>query len=143
MIQVLTTGKNPTRRHLRRVQTLSLRGFYERVCYGDIVISYIDTDKQAADIHTKMFTDPEKWNSTLSIIQVVNTDKYKDYESFVRDWIKQRNAPPKEKKHVSAEPVLDDTIDPMEIGATIPQLTPPYTTHRIQGQIQGKTETQS
>lgn len=126
MAQVLSTGKNPTMRHLRRVQHISIRAFYGRACCGGIVITYNDTDKQAAYIHTKMFTDPETWNSNLSLIQVVNTDKYKTYSEFIGKWIEVQNAPPKEKENKkNIEPTLDDSIRPSDIGAHVEPLKPP------------------
>eukprot|EP00972_Heterocapsa_arctica_P015260 2248196-Heterocapsa_arctica.AAC.1 len=68
-IQILQTGKNPTLRHLNRTHRVNVCWLSEVVNdLKDIDLVYCETDKLAADIFTKAFNNPIKWDGALANI---------------------------------------------------------------------------
>ena len=70
-IQILTTGKNPTLRHLNRTHRVNIAWLHEVFTkLPEVKLEYCETDKQAADILTKAFTNPHKWEAALGMIGI-------------------------------------------------------------------------
>ena len=70
MIRVCETGRNPTMRHLGRTHRVSVDWLHERCSADDIDLIPETTDRQAADIYTKTFTNPDKWRHATEAINV-------------------------------------------------------------------------
>ena len=71
MIRVAQTGKNPTMRHLGRTHGVSVKWIHQTFLSPQYVLLYEETNKQAADIFTKAFTDPAKWYHACRLIGVI------------------------------------------------------------------------
>eukprot|EP00969_Alexandrium_andersonii_P013670 596668-Alexandrium_andersonii.AAC.1 len=56
-IQVLTSGQNPTMRHLERTHAVSVKWLREQCTAGRFGIEKFESAHQAADIFTKPFVD--------------------------------------------------------------------------------------
>ena len=70
-IQILSTGKNPTLRHLGRTHRVDLAWLHEVFAQqSQIDLSYCKTDQQAADIFTKVFISTILWRQVLRLISV-------------------------------------------------------------------------
>jgi hypothetical protein len=68
-MQILKSGKNPTLRHIARTHRVNLAWISEVFRHNDQVsIRYCVTSEQAADIMTKGFINPDKWNRAVSLI---------------------------------------------------------------------------
>ena len=61
MIQIMKHGRNPTMRHLARTHRISVAFLHEQFAEGDFQLCYEVSSRMAADIYTKGFTDPVKW----------------------------------------------------------------------------------
>ena len=70
MIRVCETGRNPTVRHLGRTHPVSVDWLHERFSANDITLVPVTTDRQAADIYTKPFTNLDKWRHATNLINV-------------------------------------------------------------------------
>ena len=71
MLQVVNTGRNPTMRYLHRTHRVSVRWLYERFKDDkETTLSYEITTRMCADIYTKAFTDPAKWEHACDLINV-------------------------------------------------------------------------
>ena len=78
MINVVSTGRNPTMRYLRRTHRVSVSWLYERFKDDDIELVYEMSAKMAADIYTKAFTDGAKWDVVCSLINILDPKLLKD-----------------------------------------------------------------
>ena len=76
-IQVITTGRNPTMRHLHRTHGISVRWlhdlFFPKDESGNKVqcvykLNYCESSNQRADIFTKAFRDPREWVRVRNLI---------------------------------------------------------------------------
>jgi hypothetical protein len=72
MIRVCETGRNPTVRHLGRTRGVSVAWLHECFQMRDIHLQYVDTAQQAADIYTKMFNNPAKWEAVCDLVGVLD-----------------------------------------------------------------------
>jgi hypothetical protein len=88
MIAVVRSGRNPTMRHLGRTHRISVQWLHEQlgepnrlVPAGDkkgnfaaskVSLVHTDTNRMAADIYTKAFTDPDKWWKVCKLINVID-----------------------------------------------------------------------
>ena len=78
MINVVSTGRNPTMRYLRRTHRVSVSWLYERFKGDDINLVYEISAKMAADIYTKAFTDGAKWDIVCNLINILDPKLLKD-----------------------------------------------------------------
>ena len=76
MICVCKTGKNPTMRHVGRTHKVDIAWLHERFQETAFELIYETTDKQAADIFTKGFTDIVKWRHACSLISHIYPDQF-------------------------------------------------------------------
>ena len=67
-IIVAETGRNPTMRHIGRTHGVQIGWIHETFKRGTAVLHYVPTDKQRADIFTKMFRDVAKWDHAVKLI---------------------------------------------------------------------------
>ena len=73
-IQILKAQKNPTLRHLNGTHRVNVSWLCEVFKNLDEVeVKYCKTDEMAADIFTKAFTNPIKWNAALDLIGIIHT----------------------------------------------------------------------
>ena len=59
-------------RHLSRTHHVNLAWLTEVIQSDEMIVKYVATDLQAADIFTKMFTNAQKWNDSLKLIGLVD-----------------------------------------------------------------------
>ena len=52
-MQVITTGNNPTMRHLERVHNVAVKWIHEQYVSQHFTVTRVETNAQAADIFTK------------------------------------------------------------------------------------------
>ena len=72
-IQILKTQKNPTLRHLNRTHRVNVSWLCEVFRnLKEVELVYCKTDAMAADIFTKAFTNPIKWNAALDLIGITH-----------------------------------------------------------------------
>ena len=67
-LQIVRTGKNPTLRHIGRTHRVSIAWLAEALSHDDMHVLYETSDRMAADIFTKPFTDPRKWAHACQLI---------------------------------------------------------------------------
>ena len=77
MIRVCETGRNPTMRHLGRTHRVSVDWLHEQFSSDQISLLYEKTDRQAGDIFTKGFTNPDKWRHAAELINILSPDLLK------------------------------------------------------------------
>jgi hypothetical protein len=70
MIQVCMSGRNPTMRHLGRTHRVSVNALHEMIHRDDVLLIYEESSRQAADIYTKAFTNPDKWKYACELISI-------------------------------------------------------------------------
>ena len=75
MIRVCETGRNPTMRHLGRTHGISVRWLHETLTREVIQLVYEESHLMAADIYTKAFSDPLRWEHALLLIGVLEDKK--------------------------------------------------------------------
>ena len=77
IIQILKTQKNPILRHLNRTHRVNVSWLCEVFKNLKAVeLKYCKIDEMAADIFTKAFTNPIKWNAALELIGVIHTQPF-------------------------------------------------------------------
>ena len=84
MCKVVQSGRNPTMKTLKRCHGVSLSFLHERLSDAAAQISgsqrdpvdlkEAGTDHMAADIYTKAFTNPEKWETACQLVHIINKD---------------------------------------------------------------------
>ena len=72
MIRVCQTGKNPAMRHIGRTHGVSVAWLSERFQEEEYELSYCDTSDRAANIYTKAFADPGKWQHACELVGVID-----------------------------------------------------------------------
>ena len=84
MIRVVETGRNPTMRHIGRVYRIAISWLHERLAAKGIKdpvdLVYTKSDDMAADIYTKAFTDPKKWDHALQLIVIFVPQRQQEIE---------------------------------------------------------------
>ena len=66
-IKIIKKGFSSKLRSLSRTHRVNLGAIHETVQQSDVLLEYISTDKQAADIFTKNL-DPQKWGAALELL---------------------------------------------------------------------------
>ena len=74
-IQVIKTGRNPTMRHLGRTHKIDIGWLRNVFARGLCSLGYCDTDKQAADMFTKSFSEKTKWHAVRGLVGLVDFSK--------------------------------------------------------------------
>jgi hypothetical protein len=69
-IVVLQSGYSTALRHMGRTHKVCLKWLHERIVNEDIELEYCVSSEQAADVFTKAFTEPTKWEEALANINV-------------------------------------------------------------------------
>ena len=69
---VAETGRNPSMRHIGRTHGVQIGWIHETFKRGTAVLHYVPTDKQRADMFTKMFREVAKWNSAVELIGMLS-----------------------------------------------------------------------
>ena len=88
MIAVVRSGKNPTMRHIKRTHGVSIAWLHERFEEPFLSLHYEISTRMAADIYTKAFTDPHKWQNVCELINVIDPERLSD-PSFFEDALDQ------------------------------------------------------
>lgn len=93
MILVTMSGRNPTMRHLGRVHRVSVQWLHERLGKhpdkDSTVLFYDDTHNMSADIYTKAFSTPDKWDHAIHLINVFHKEELTD--EFLSVWVLERS----------------------------------------------------
>mgnify|MGYP007060145185 CR=1 FL=1 len=77
LIRVVKTGRNPTMRHLTRVHGVDISSMHEKFAADTWHIHYEKSEKMAADIYTKAFTNKVKWDQVRTLINVLDQNQLK------------------------------------------------------------------
>ena len=64
-------------RHLGRTHRVSVDWLHEQFSSDNIVLLYENTDRQAGDIFTKGFTNPDKWRHAALLVNILPPDLLK------------------------------------------------------------------
>ena len=92
-IMIVNSGRNPSMRHLKRVQRVDVAWLHERLGVhpdkGRSVISYEDTKNMSADIYTKPFNSAPAWQHALILINI-SPDKWYDKLVNLISWHETR-----------------------------------------------------
>ena len=118
MLRICQTGRNPTMRHLNRVHRVSVAWMYERL--GDPrtkdPVEMIDTQssRMAADIYTKAFTDADKWDNALKLINIIDPAQLEDFVSM--DFAAERDSNSLTRSKTNVD---DDSGDNPAIAASL------------------------
>ena len=75
MIRVCETGRNPTMRHLGRTHRVSVSWLHERFSEPQLTLVKEPTDIMFADIFTKGFANPDKWDAVCALINIRDPTK--------------------------------------------------------------------
>ena len=120
MIRVCKSGRNPTMRHLGRTHRVSVSWLYERFQDRWADLRYIFSAKQAADIFTKAFVNPEKWDQVRQLVNVVHPARFwhkqESYSEPLTRPIGSPKADPAKAKDKDQTPDLEPTT--LEGGAS-------------------------
>ena len=66
--RIIASGLNPTMRHIARTHRIDIAWLHEVYLSKQILMSYCPSDRQAADIFTKAFTDRLKFQEVARLI---------------------------------------------------------------------------
>ena len=78
-IKIIESGYSQTLRHISRTHRVNLAWLKDQLTKLNIDMKYITTERQAADIFTKHFTDRLKWYAALLAIN--------HYPNFSVEWL--------------------------------------------------------
>ena len=92
MIAVVRSGKNPTMRHIKRTHGVSIAWLHELFQGANLSLCYEISTRMAADMYTKGFTDPMKWQMVCETISVIYP-KCLNNSSFFEDALDQSPSP--------------------------------------------------
>ena len=99
-IMVITSGRNPTMRHLGRVHRVSLQWLHEQLggsaAANHCILFYENTANMPTDIYTKSFKDEPSWSHALRLINMFKPNELAP--AMITRWLNQRaelgNQPP-------------------------------------------------
>ncbi len=69
--RIMSSGRAPTLRHIKRTHQVSVAWLHERVTSPDVVLHDCVSEVMAADIFTKHFISKDKWEQVCGLIGVV------------------------------------------------------------------------
>ncbi len=69
-LRVVETGLAPTMRHATRTHRVNVGWLHERLQAGQIALQFVETQKQRADILTKVICGRQKWQQLLALVGV-------------------------------------------------------------------------
>jgi len=72
MIRIVETGKNIALRYLARTHRISIAWLHEVFQMDEIELLYAASASMCADIYTKAFSDPRKWEAACWLIGVID-----------------------------------------------------------------------
>ena len=82
MISVVRSGKNPTMRHLERSHGVAVTWMHDMFERDYMYLAYEVTDRMAADIYTKAFSDSRKWKHACVQIGLLEPEMLADPETL-------------------------------------------------------------
>ena len=65
--RIMTTGRAPTLRHIKRTHCVSIAWLSDRILGPDISLNDCVSEAMAADILTKHFVNKEKWAARMHV----------------------------------------------------------------------------
>ena len=68
-IKVIRKGYSSKLRHVSRTQRVNIASIHEAISEPNVILQYVETTKQAADVFTKSL-DPQKWGNALDLLGV-------------------------------------------------------------------------
>ena len=68
-IKVIKKGYSSKLRHLARTQRVNIASVHDAILDPQLILEYIETTKQAADVFTKSL-DPQKWGNALKLLGI-------------------------------------------------------------------------
>ena len=78
MIHVMKTGRNPTMRHVGRTHRISIAALREYFRMPDFTLCKEASSRMAADIYTKAFENPLRWQIVCELINLVDPARLGD-----------------------------------------------------------------
>ena len=115
MIRVVEIGRNPTMRYLARTRGISVAWLHEVFQRDDVPLEYEKSDRMAADIFTKAFTDADKWKSACGLIGVCDPA---ELSLFGAKYMETTEDPPQSGGHHPSKVSPIATSDCSDDGAT-------------------------
>ncbi len=70
--RIMSSGRAPTLRHVRRTHQVSVAWLHERITSPDVILHDCISEVMAADIFTKHFTSKDKWGQVCNLIGIVS-----------------------------------------------------------------------
>ena len=74
-IRIIETGKSGAIRHVGRTHRVDIAWLNEVLRCGHLVVDYIETTLQAADIFTKAFTNLDRWVKACLLTVILVTSR--------------------------------------------------------------------
>ena len=71
-IRILESGRSPAFRHTDKTQRVNLAWLAEQFRRKHYKLTHVSTELQAADILTKPFTNAEKWQGGLKLMNIAS-----------------------------------------------------------------------
>ena len=76
MIEIIRTGRNLSIRHIGKTHGVAVSWLQELYTRVYVLMKYITTTMMAADLYTKAFTEPSKWNHLCLQNNIFPTNPY-------------------------------------------------------------------
>ena len=74
--RIMSSGRAPTLRHVRRTHQVSVAWLHERITSPDVILHDCISEVMAADIFTKHFTSKDKWGQVCGLIGVITGNMF-------------------------------------------------------------------
>ena len=75
VIQILLKGRSNALRHVHRTHRINIDWMFEIIKQENILIRYVNTKYQLADICTKAFTKAEDWTRLMNMCQIYQAQR--------------------------------------------------------------------